>query len=63
MRSALLDMPGVGPAREKALLRSFGSLKALKVATVDEIARVPGIGQRLATEIASRLRDKKAPSE
>jgi excinuclease ABC subunit C len=63
LRSALLDVPGVGPARGKALLRSFGSLKALKVAAVDDIARVPGIGRRLATEIASRLRNKRAPSE
>jgi excinuclease ABC subunit C len=57
LRSGLLDIPGVGPARQKALLREFGSLKAIKEARPEEIARVPGIGPGLASEIASRLSD------
>lgn len=56
LRSGLLDIPGVGPARQKALLRQFGSLRALKSATRDEIAGVPGIGPSLAAEILNRLR-------
>ena len=60
LRSGLLDIPGVGPARQKALLRTFGSLKAVKAARPGEIARVPGIGPALAEKIASALRDADA---
>jgi excinuclease ABC subunit C len=57
LASALLEVPGVGPAREKALLRAFGSLRAIKAARPEEIAAVPGIGPALAAEIARRLRE------
>ena len=42
--SVLDDVPGLGEARRKALLRHFGSLKRLRAATVEEVAEVPGIG-------------------
>jgi len=54
-RSALDDLPGVGPARKRALLRVFGSSRALKGATVEEIASVPGIGGELAGRIREHL--------
>ncbi len=54
-RSALDDLPGVGPARKRALLRVFGSSKALKGATVDEMSAVPGIGRGLAERIREHL--------
>ncbi len=54
-RSALDDLPGVGPARKRALLRVFGSSRALKGATVEEIAAVPGIGEALAIRIREHL--------
>jgi excinuclease ABC subunit C len=54
-RSALDDLPGVGPARRRALLRVFGSTKVLKGASVDEIAAVPGIGPSMATRIREHL--------
>ncbi|MBX3029071.1 MAG: excinuclease ABC subunit UvrC [Chloroflexi bacterium] len=54
-RSALDDLPGVGPARKRALLRVFGSSKALKSATVEEMAAVPGIGRGLAERIREHL--------
>jgi excinuclease ABC subunit C len=57
LRSGLLDIPGVGPSRQKALMRAFGSLKAVKAATPEEIAGVPGIGPALAAEIAKYLSD------
>lgn len=44
-KSVLDEVPGVGPKRKKLLLRHFGSLAALKQASVDEIAGVPGVGQ------------------
>ncbi len=55
LRSGLLEIPGVGPARQKALIKAFGSLRAVKQATAEEIARVPGIGPALAEEIARHL--------
>jgi excinuclease ABC subunit C len=55
LRSGLLEIPGVGPARQKALIKAFGSLRAVKQATAEEIARVPGIGPALAVEIARHL--------
>ncbi len=56
IRSELLDVPGVGPSRQTALLRAFGSLKALKAASPEEIAKVRGIGVGLAAKIAEELR-------
>jgi excinuclease ABC subunit C len=54
-KSALDDLPGVGPARKRALLRVFGSTRALKGATVEEIAAVPGIGDAIAIRIREHL--------
>jgi excinuclease ABC subunit C len=54
-RSALDDLPGVGPARKRALLRVFGSTRALKQASADEIAAVPGISRGLADRIVEHL--------
>ncbi len=51
LASALDAIAGVGPARRKELLKTFGSLEALQRATVEEIAAVKGIGQGLAAEI------------
>ncbi len=46
---------GLGEKRVSALLRRFGSAKRLRLATVDEIAEVAGIGPVLATSIAQTL--------
>ena len=53
--SALDGVPGLGPTRAKVVLRSFGSVKRLKAASVDEIAQVPGIGHVLAERIKAHL--------
>ncbi|WP_405372702.1 MULTISPECIES: excinuclease ABC subunit UvrC [unclassified Microbacterium] len=53
--SVLAEIPGLGEARIKALLRHFGSVSALKKADADEIQALPGIGPRLAESIVSRL--------
>jgi excinuclease ABC subunit C len=50
-KSVFDDMPGIGPARKRALLRVFGSARQLKNATVDEISSVPGISRTLAERI------------
>jgi excinuclease ABC subunit C len=53
--SALDDVPGLGTARRKALLKHFGSVRKLSAASVEEIAAVPGIGPKLAATIAAAL--------
>lgn len=55
IRSALEDVPGVGEKRRKLLLKTFGSLKRLKEATVTEIASLEGIGDTLAAQIVAGL--------
>src|SRR5258705_3501388 len=54
-RSALDDLPGVGPKRRRALLRVFGSAKRVRDAPVEQIAAVPGIGTALAARIKQTL--------
>ena len=54
-RSALDEVPGLGPARRAALLRQFGSVKSLRGADEAEIAEVPGIGPKLARIIQEAL--------
>jgi excinuclease ABC subunit C len=53
--SALDDVPGLGPARRKALLKQFGSVRKLGAASIEEIAAVPGIGTRLAATVSAAL--------
>jgi excinuclease ABC subunit C len=53
--SVLGEVPGLGPARVKELLKHFGSVKRLKAATADEISEVKGIGPTLAETIVARL--------
>ena len=53
--SVLDDVPGLGPARRKTLLKHFGSVRKLSAASVEEIAAVPGIGPRLAATVSAAL--------
>jgi excinuclease ABC subunit C len=53
--SALDDVPGLGPARRKALLKQFGSVRKLSAASIEEIAAVPGIGNGLAATVSAAL--------
>ncbi|MCW2795376.1 excinuclease ABC subunit UvrC, partial [Nocardioides sp.] len=55
VESLLDDVPGLGEVRRKTLLKHFGSLKKLRLATVDEIAMAPGIGPTTATAIKDAL--------
>ena len=48
LRSSLEDIPGVGPARRKALLKYFGSLKKLKEASLEDLRKMPGLPVALA---------------
>ncbi|MBC8318044.1 MAG: excinuclease ABC subunit UvrC [Desulfobulbaceae bacterium] len=51
LASELDSIPGVGPKRKKELLRSLGSLKRIKAASVDDLASVAGVGIVQAKEI------------
>ncbi len=54
-RSALDDIPGVGPTRRKALLRRFGSVAAIRGASLEELAAVPGVSRTIATTVQQHL--------
>ncbi len=54
--SVLADIPGLGPARVKELLRHFGSVTRLRAADTEKIAEVHGVGATLAQVIYERLR-------
>jgi excinuclease ABC subunit C len=51
LRSALSSIPGVGPARQRALLRHFGSLKKVGQASLDELLAVRGMNQPAASAV------------
>jgi excinuclease ABC subunit C len=53
--SELDAVPGIGPARRKALLKHFGSLEAIRQATVAELTAVPGMTQAAAQSVRERL--------
>ncbi len=55
--SALTKVPGIGQARARALMDVFGDVETLRKASVEEIARVKGIGLQLAGKIVSHLND------
>lgn len=51
VKSVLDDIPGVGPARRKALMRHFKSLQEIKNATVEQLLEIPEMNERTAEEI------------
>jgi excinuclease ABC subunit C len=54
--SVLSEIPGLGPARVKELLRHFGSVTRLRAATPEAIAEVRGIGPAIAIVVHERLK-------
>lgn len=56
LRSILEDIPGIGPKRRAALLKCFGTLEAIRNATVEELASVEGMNMRAAQNIIEYLR-------
>jgi len=55
MASALDSIPGVGPARRKALLKHFGSVDKIRSATMEELTAVKGITADVAESIKASL--------
>jgi excinuclease ABC subunit C len=61
--SELTGIAGLGPARRKALLAQFGSLRKMRAASLDELAAVPGFGPELAQRVAEALAANAADRE
>jgi excinuclease ABC subunit C len=53
--SIMDDLPGIGPARKRALLKHFGSPDAVLAATREELERVPGFPQKVARDLYAHL--------
>ncbi len=55
LTGSLDGLPGVGPARKRALLRHFGSIGAVRSATPEALAAVPGLGPATAAQLHAAL--------
>ncbi|MBI3942723.1 MAG: excinuclease ABC subunit UvrC [Chloroflexi bacterium] len=55
LRSTLEDIPGIGPRRRSALLQNFPNLEAIRAASIDELAAVPGMNRAVAQQIKANL--------
>ena len=53
--SQLDDVPGIGSRRRSALLKHFGSLDAIRAASVEELAAVPGMTRKAAEQVKANL--------
>jgi excinuclease ABC subunit C len=53
--SQLDDVPGIGPKRRSALLKHFGSIEAIRAASVEELAAVRGMTRKAAEQIKENL--------
>jgi excinuclease ABC subunit C len=53
--SVMDDLPGIGPARKRALLKHFGSPEAVLAAPRDALEAVPGVPQKVARELYAHL--------
>jgi excinuclease ABC subunit C len=55
LASQLDAIPGIGPARRRALLRAFGDVERIRRAQVEELMGVPGISRQIAQRVKSAL--------
>jgi excinuclease ABC subunit C len=49
--SSLDEVPGIGPARKKALLMHFGTAKAVRAASLEDLAKAPGVSRSVAQQV------------
>jgi len=49
--SPLDDVPGIGPARKKALLMHFGTARAVRDASLEDLTRTPGVSEAVARAV------------
>ena len=59
VHSVLDDIRGIGPARRKALMKTFDNIDAIKNAEVEDLMRTPGMTRGVAEEIYRHFRDPK----
>ena len=57
IHSALDSIPGIGKKRKAMLLKSFGSIKKIRAATLQEISALPGINLEIAKNLKSGLKN------
>jgi excinuclease ABC subunit C len=55
LASRLDEIPGIGPARRRALLKAFADLEGIRGASLEELTRVPGINRNLAERLKQDL--------
>jgi excinuclease ABC subunit C len=55
LQSQLEEIPGIGPARRKQLLKQFGSLKQVRQASIEDLTAIPGISAELAHRLHASL--------
>jgi excinuclease ABC subunit C len=55
LASVFDEVPGIGPARKRALLKRFGSVRRIREASVEEVAETPGVGREVAERLKERL--------
>jgi excinuclease ABC subunit C len=58
LRSELDAIPGIGATRRQRLLKHFGSVRAVRQATVDELARAPGMNRKAAVQVAGYFAER-----
>jgi excinuclease ABC subunit C len=62
LRSALAAIPGIGPGRQRLLLRHFGSLKKIREASLEDLAAVPGLSRKTAEAVYAHWARQPAPA-
>lgn len=55
IKSALDDIPGIGPAKREALLRTFGSVDRIRALSVEELTAARGISRKVAEAVKKHL--------
>lgn len=55
LNSVLEEIPGIGPKRRRALLRHFGSVDAIREASLDDLSSVEGMNRTLASRVRESL--------
>lgn len=63
LRSALDSIEGIGPAQQKLLLKHFGSVRAMRAASVEEFMQVEGVGKVKAERLYQALHEEQASQE
>ena len=55
LASVFDEVPGIGPARKRALLKKFGSVRRIREASVEDVAETPGVNRKIAERLKSHL--------